>query len=79
MRGNKHTLLGIKIEIKDSPIQVDIVNQLDECIEMFDEDISTLVTFTTTMKSFEVREDAEQLSEKRDDCSTWWQQSYYLS
>ena len=65
MRGNKHTLLGINIEIKDSPIQVDIVNQLDECIEMFDEDISTLVTFTTTMKSFEVREDAEQLSEKK--------------
>ena len=64
MRGNKHTLLEINIEIKDSPIQVDIVNQLDECIEMFDEDISTLVTFTTTMKSFEVREDAEQLSEK---------------
>ena len=42
--GIKHTLLGMNIEIKDNMIQVDIVNQLEECIEMFGEDISALFT-----------------------------------
>ena len=28
--GNKHTLLGINIEIKESIIQVDMVEQLEE-------------------------------------------------
>ena len=32
---------------------------------MFSEDVSTLVTSTATMKLFEVREDAKQLSEKK--------------
>ena len=38
--------------------------QLEECIEMIGEDISTSVTSPETNKLFEVREDCEQLSDK---------------
>ena len=35
VRGNKHNLLGMNIYIKDNIIQVDMVEQLEECITMF--------------------------------------------
>ena len=35
VRGNRHTLLGMNINIKLSIIQVDTIEQLDECIKMF--------------------------------------------
>ena len=44
VRGNKHTFLGMNIEVKYSKIQVDMEKKLDECIEMFREDVSTFVT-----------------------------------
>ena len=65
MRGNRHNFLGFNIYIKDSTIQVNMVKKLEECIEMFGEDISTLITYPATKKLFEVREYAEQLSEKK--------------
>ena len=40
-----------------------MVEQLEKCIEMFDEDIITSVTSPVTSKLFEMREDAEQLSD----------------
>ena len=63
---NKHTFLVINIEIKENTIQVDMVEQLEECIGMFGETVSMSVTSTATNKCFEVREDAEQLSEKKE-------------
>ena len=48
MIGNNNTFLGMNIEIKDSTIQVDMVKQLEECIEIFGEDVSTLVTSPET-------------------------------
>ena len=48
VRDNRHTLLGVNIEIKDKTIQDNLVEQLEECIEMFGEDISTLVTSLAT-------------------------------
>ena len=41
---NKNTFLGINIEIKYSTIKVDMFEQLEDCIEMFGEDVSTSVT-----------------------------------
>ena len=38
VRGNKHAFLVINIQIKDNTIQVDMVEQLEECIEIFGED-----------------------------------------
>ena len=46
-------------------IQVDMVKRLEECMEIFGEDVSTLVTSPATKKFFEGREDAKQLSDKR--------------
>ena len=40
---NKHTFLGINIEIKYNKIQVNMFIQLEECIGTFGEDVSTLV------------------------------------
>ena len=69
---NKHTFLGINIEIQDSTIQFSIVENLEECIEIFGEDVSTLVTYPATNIFFKVREDAKQLiDKKRKNCSTW--------
>ena len=65
MRGNNHTFLVINIEIKDNTIQVYMVKQLEECIESFGEDVSTLVTSPATKNLFEVREDVKQLSENK--------------
>ena len=48
MIGNNNTFLGMNIVIKDSTIQVDMVKQLEECIEIFGEDVSTLVTSPET-------------------------------
>ena len=64
-RGKKHTFLEINIEINDSTIQVNTVGQLEDCIEMFGKDVSTSVTYPETKKIFKVREDAEQLNEKK--------------
>ena len=64
-RGNTHILLGMNIEINDSDIQVNTVGQLEDCIEMFGKDVSTSVTYPETKKIFKVREDAEQLNEKK--------------
>ena len=65
MRGNKHTFFVINIYINNNTIQVDMVEQLEECKEKFGEDVSTLVTSTETKEFFEVREDSEQLSDKK--------------
>ena len=46
--GNKHTFLEIITKIKDSTIQVNMVEQLEEGIESFGEDVSTLVTSPET-------------------------------
>ena len=35
VRGDKHTLLRVNIEIKDKIVQFDMVEQLGECITMF--------------------------------------------
>ena len=40
MIGNKHTFLGTNIEIKDKIIQDDMVEQLEEQITGFGEDVS---------------------------------------
>ena len=37
VRGNQNTLLGINIEIKENIIHVDMVKQLEECIEILGE------------------------------------------
>ena len=58
--GNKHTLLGMYIEIKDSNIKVYMVKNMEDCIEMFGEEVSTLVTSPATKKFFKVREDSEK-------------------
>ena len=41
VRGNKHNLLGMNIEIKYNIIQVYMVKQLEEWITMFGEYVST--------------------------------------
>ena len=46
-------------------IQVDMVEKLEECIEMFGKDVSKSVTYPATKKLFEVREDSEKLSDKK--------------
>ena len=81
VRGRNHTFLGTNTEIKDSMVQVDTVEQLERCIEIFVEDIITsvtsfvtnkfgedviaLVTSPATKKLFEVREYSEKLSENK--------------
>ena len=55
----------MKIDIKDNIIQVDMGKQLEGCIAMFGEDVSTSVSYPATKKWFEVMEDAEKLSEKK--------------
>ena len=62
VRGNKHAFLETNIAIKDSTVQVDMVKQLEECIEMLGEDVSTSVTSPATNKLFKMREDSKQLS-----------------
>ena len=54
------------IEIKDSSIQVDMIKQLEECIQIFGEDVSTLGTSPATQKLLELMEDAKQLSESKE-------------
>ena len=49
---NKHTFLGMKKYIKGNILQVDMVKQLEECISMFGEDISTSVSSPATNKLF---------------------------
>ena len=58
MRGNKHTFLGVNIDIKDNTIHVDMFEKLEG-------DASKSVTSTVTKKLFEVREDYEKLSDKK--------------
>ena len=53
------------MEIEDNTIQVDMVKQLEDCTEMFDEDVSKLVLYLATKKLFKVREHAKQMSEKK--------------
>ena len=65
MRGNKHTFLGMNIEIKYNTIQIDKVEQLEECIEFFGEDVTTSITSPATKKLFGVREDSKQLCENK--------------
>ena len=65
VRWKKHTLLGINIEIKDNTIKVDMVEQLEDCIEMFGGDVSTSVTSQTNKILSEVREYAKQLSDNK--------------
>ena len=55
----------MNIEIKDRTIKVDMVKYLEDCIEMFGEDVIMLVTYPATKQFFEVKEDAEQMSEKK--------------
>ena len=64
-RGNTHTFLGMKFEIRDRIIQDDMVKQLDKCIAIFREDVRTSVSSPVTNKLFEVMEDADQLSVKK--------------
>ena len=49
-RGKKCSFLGMSFEIKENIIQVDIVEQLEECIAMFWEDVSLSVSFLSTKK-----------------------------
>ena len=65
VRWNKHTFLGINIKIKDNTIKVDMFEQLEDCIEMFGEDVNTSVTSQANKILSEVREYAKQLSEKK--------------
>ena len=57
VRSNKHTFLRMNVEIKEIMIQVYMVKYLEECIGMFGDDVSTLVTSTETKKSLEGRAD----------------------
>ena len=50
--GNMHNFLGTNIEKKDRMAQVNMVEKLEDCIEMFGEDVSTLVTYPATKKLF---------------------------
>ena len=65
MRGNKHTFLGINIEIKNNIIHINMVEHLRGCLTIFGEYFITPVSSPATKKLFEVREDAEKLSEKK--------------
>ena len=65
VKGNKNTFLVMNEQIKDSTIQVDMVEQLEKSIEMFGEEVSTVVTSPAGKKFFEVWEDAKQLSENK--------------
>ena len=47
-----HNFLGTNIEKKDRMAQVNMVEKLEDCIEMFGEDVSTLVTYPATKKLF---------------------------
>ena len=55
VRENKHTLLGMSIDIKDNIIKVDMVEHLEECISMFGGYLSTSVSYPATKKFFEIR------------------------
>ena len=65
VRGDKHTFLVMNIEINDNTIQVNMVKQLEDCIEIFGEGVSPFITSPATKTFFKVREDAKQLSEKK--------------
>ena len=64
VRGENHTLLAINIEIQDNIILVDILENLEDCITMFGEDVSTSASSPATKVS-EVREYDKQLIEKK--------------
>ena len=48
MRGKKHTLLGMKMDIKDNIILIDMVKTLEERMKIFGEDASTPVSSPET-------------------------------
>ena len=52
VRRNKLAFLGMNIDIKDNIIQVDMLEQLEECISIFGEDASTSVLSSETKKHF---------------------------
>ena len=52
MIGNNHTFLGTNIDIKENTLKFDIVKKLEECIEMFGEDVSMSITSLATNKLF---------------------------
>ena len=43
VRGKRNTLFGMKIEIKNNIIQVDMIKQLEDLMSMFGEDVSKSV------------------------------------
>ena len=48
VRGNKRAFLRTNIKIKDNTIQIGIIKNLEECIEMFGEGVSKMVTYPAT-------------------------------
>ena len=57
MRGKKHTLPGMNIEIKDNIIHIYMVKYMRKCMKMFGEDDSVPVLSLETKNIPEVRED----------------------
>ena len=51
--------------MRDNITQVNMDEQLEDCIEMFGADVSTLVTSLATKKVSEVREDVNQMSDNK--------------
>ena len=64
VRGDKHTFLGMNIEIKNNIIHIDKVKNMRELRKFFEKYVSTPVLSPAT-KHIEVSEDEKQLSYKK--------------
>ena len=68
-RGNEHTLLGMHITMnrKKKQVEIQMMDQLNEAIALFGEDVDDKVTSPATKNIFSVNEECEQLNEAKSE------------
>ena len=68
VRGNKHTFLGMNIEILgDKKIQIDMREQLQEAIDMFPENTTMKASSPASRYLFQVDDNAKQLNKEQSE------------
>jgi len=66
-RGNKHTYLGMNIEIKDKKVHIMMRDYLQEAIDAYGEAITTNATTPATRALMEIDQDSKLLEKRRAD------------
>ena len=63
--GNKHTYVGMKVDINDGKVKIHNIEYIEECFELFGENIGPAAATTAKSHLFEVNNEREMIPAKK--------------